>query len=69
LSVEGRKRRGRLEKRWLNAIECDMRITGVCLNDLGDWISGGWRPKWLTSQIAGKEVRRKKMIYIYYIYY
>jgi len=34
LSVKGR--RGR--QKWLNVIECDMRITGVCINDVENWV-------------------------------
>lgn len=33
-NVEGRKRRGRSKKRWLNTVENDMKAFGVCLEDI-----------------------------------
>jgi len=33
-SVKGRKGKGRTKKKWLKAIECDMRTADVCVNDV-----------------------------------
>jgi len=36
LSVERRRKRRERSKKWLNAIECDIRTVSVCVNNLGD---------------------------------
>jgi len=38
LNMEGRRERERPKKKWLNGIECNMDITGVCVNDVGDQV-------------------------------
>jgi len=44
--VEGRRGRGR-PKKWLDAIRCDMRTIGVCVDDVG------FRVKWrFRTQVA-----------------
>jgi len=45
--VEGRRGRGRLKKKWLNEIECDMRTAGECVNDVGDRVK--WKLKTKVS--------------------
>jgi len=40
LNVEERRGRGKPKKKWLNVIECDMRTTAVCVNDVGIESSG-----------------------------
>jgi len=47
LTVEERKGKGRPKKKWLNGIKCDMRIAGVCVNDVGDRVE--WR---LRTKVA-----------------
>jgi len=50
VNVEGRRGRGRPKKKWLDAIECDMKIAGVCVDDMGD------RVKWkFKIQVADPE--------------
>jgi hypothetical protein len=31
MKVEGKRRKGRLQKRWLDTIENDIRVVGVCV--------------------------------------
>jgi len=38
LSVKRRRGKGRSKKKWLNAVECDIRIVGVCVNNVGNWV-------------------------------
>jgi len=44
LSIERRK--GKPKKKRLNAIECDIRTTGVYVNDVEDRVR--WRLRWPT---------------------
>lgn len=39
------RRRGRPMKKWLNAIDCDTRINGVCVEDVGDCVKWRFRTK------------------------
>jgi len=41
MNVEGRRVKGRTKKKWLDAIGCDMRAAGVCVDDTGN------RVKWM----------------------
>ena len=36
MNVEGKRSRGRPKKRWLENIEKDMRVVGVCIGDVKD---------------------------------
>jgi len=36
MSVEGKRGRGRLKKRWLESIKKDMRAVGVCIRGVKD---------------------------------
>jgi len=54
LSVEGRRGRRRPKKKWLNGIKCDMRMAGVCVNDVGDGVT--WR---LSRTQIGNKARKK----------
>jgi len=47
LSVKERRGRRRPKKKWLNGIECDMRTSGVCVNDVGNRVK--WR---LRTKVA-----------------
>jgi len=47
MNVEGRKGRGRPKKKWLNAIGCDVRTAGECVDDVGDRVK--WR---FRTQVA-----------------
>jgi len=35
MNVEGRRRKGKPKKKWLDSNGCNMRTTGVCVNDVG----------------------------------
>jgi len=45
MNIEGKRGRRRPKKKWLDAIECDVRIAGVCVDDVENRVK--W--KWPTS--------------------
>jgi len=47
MNAEGRRGRGNPKKKWLDAIECDMRTAGVGVDDVGDRVK--WR---FRTQVA-----------------
>jgi len=55
LSVEEEEKIGKPKKKMLNAIECDIRTTGNCVNDVGDWIK--WK---LWTRVADCKKQGKR---------
>jgi len=41
MNVEGKNGKGKPKKKWLDAIKCDMRTSGVCIDDVEDRVK--WR--------------------------
>jgi len=54
MNVEGKRGRGRPNKRWLDIIENDMRAVGVCKGDLEN------RNKWKFRTKVANPNRREK---------
>jgi len=45
MDIEGRRGRGRPQKKWGNTIGEDMRAAGVCVEDVRDWAKWMFRTK------------------------
>jgi len=57
MNVDGKRGRGRTNKKWLDEIGCDMRIAGVCINYVGDRVKWRFRTQGGQPQIAVIEAR------------
>lgn len=54
IKIKEKRGRGRLKQRWLNTIENNMRVNGVCAGDFENWDKWGFRTRMADSKQLGK---------------
>lgn len=55
MKVEGKRRGGKPKKKWLDAIDSYMETTGVCENDVGDYVKGRLRTRVADPKLLGEK--------------
>jgi len=65
MSVDGKRGRGRLKKRWFEVIDCDMRMTGVCEEDAKDRSKWKLRTRAPNSWERRRRKRRRSYAYMF----
>ena len=70
LKIEGRRKRGRPVKRWIDVVEEDMRKRGVVQQDTGDWESLVEKSGERTGEtpLAGKICQDNKLMVMMLLY-